>query len=137
MQLFRGGRLTAFKFAEDSLEPLEFLLGGDTEGAGEGVLLPNASLPQLLAIAAKEEYWVLNMSTMKLVQHGRGAFTWKEYDEFLLILPDCISLQTLSNPDPLLTVPAEHRWQEISFNSQKNLYSLYSSEEKLVHVLLL
>jgi hypothetical protein len=98
------------------------------------VLLPNANLTQLLAVAAKEEFWVINLNSMKLVLHGRGRFAWKEYDEFLVVLPDSISLRSLCHPDPLFTVPSEHQWQELAFNAQKNLYSLFSPEEKLVHV---
>lgn len=65
---------------------------------------------------------------MKLVQHGHGLFAWKEFDEYLLIYLDRIAFHSLSNADPLLTVPSQHSWQELSFNPQKNLYALFSPE---------
>lgn len=85
-------------------------------------------------MANEDEFWVVNLNTMKLVRHGSGAFTWKEFDEYLLVFPDRIALHSLAAPDPLLTVSSQHSWREISFNPQKNLYALFSPEERLVHV---
>jgi hypothetical protein len=98
VQLFSRGRVTAFRLADEELVPFEFMLSGETSVNEKWQLLPNSNLPQLIAIAAAEEFWVVNLNTMKLVRHGRGAFTWKEFDEYLLILPDKITVNVLSSP---------------------------------------
>ncbi len=92
--------------SDEELVPSEFILGEDTSADEKWRLLPNSNLSQLITIASSEEFWVVNLNTMKLVKHGQGKFTWKEFDEYLLVLPDQITLNTLSSPDPLLTVPS-------------------------------
>lgn len=40
---------------------------------------------------------------MKLMVHQKGMFAWKEYDEYLLINDNCLSLHSLCQPQPTLT----------------------------------
>lgn len=134
VQLHWGGKLTIFRLGSENIEPNELLLGGETEMGGKGALLPNVNLPQLLAAVAEDEFWVINLNSMRLLQHGRGAFSWREFDQYFTIVPDCIRLHSLSSEEPLLVIPSQHHWREISFNAQKNLYSLFSPQEKLIHV---
>lgn len=97
MQLFSRGRVTAFRLTDEELVPFEFMLDGETADNEKWQLLPNGNLPQLVTVAAEQEFWVVNLNTMKLVKHGRGAFTWKEFDEYLLILPNKITVNVLSS----------------------------------------
>jgi hypothetical protein len=102
--------VTAFRLAEEEPEPLEFMLGAEGNFESEWKLLPNGNLPQLLAVTTREEFWVVNLNTLKLIKHGRGTFFWKEFDEYLLISQQQTSLHSLSNSEPLLTVPSQHSW---------------------------
>jgi len=56
------------------------MLGAEGNFENEWKLLPNGNLPQLLAVTTKEEFWVINLNTLKLIKHGCGSFFWKEFD---------------------------------------------------------
>jgi hypothetical protein len=74
--LFDGNHVTVFDLHIDDIIPVEYTL---EVGHYAKYLDSNPDIPNLLCFKNEQEYFVVNLTNMKIISSGRGLFWWKGF----------------------------------------------------------
>jgi hypothetical protein len=64
-------------------------------------------LPHLLTVTGPDEFWVINLNTLKIINKGEGIFAWRDYDEYVCISQNAVHLKSLCENGNNMSFPTE------------------------------
>ena len=92
IQLFDGNHVTLFDLNSNEATPIEFNLPNTTQLT---TILANRSLPQLVCFKNDQYFCIINFNSFKVMKKGEGRFFWRNFDEYLIVKGEKITLYSL------------------------------------------